>query len=125
MRSRRVLSLWLPVAAYVGFIFWLSSAPRPLPGIRLFPWLDKGYHLVEYTPLGALLTRAIRWTFLRMRWPAMGALALALAAVVGASDEFYQSFVDERVSSPWDALWDAGGAALGYALYRSRVAKTP
>lgn len=122
---RRLFALWLPVLLYVGFIFWLSSAPRPLPGIRLFPWLDKGYHLAEYAPLGSLLTRAIRRTFLRMGWPALGALALALAASVGAADELYQSFVEARISSPWDALFDAGGAALGFVLYRSRVARTP
>ena len=113
------------MSLYIGFIFWLSSAPRPLPGIRLFPWIDKVYHLMEYAPLGALLTRAVRWTFLRMKWPAMGVLVLALALIVGGLDEFYQSFVDTRISSVWDALFDLAGAALGLALYRSRVARTP
>ena len=125
MRVRLLFSLWLPVALYVGFIFWLSSAPRPIPGIRLFPWLDKGCHLAEYAPLGSLLTRALRRTFLRINWPAMGAIALALALMVAGLDEFYQSFVDTRISSAWDALFDLAGAAVGFALYRSKVARTP
>ncbi len=96
-----------------------------MPGIELFPWIDKGYHLAEYAPLGSLLTRAVRRTFLRMRWPALGTLALALALAVGGLDEFHQSFVDTRISSPWDALFDLAGAALGLALYRWKVASTP
>ncbi len=124
-KFRRAFSLWFPAAAYTAFIFWLSSAPRRVPWIGLFPHIDKVYHLAEYAPLGCLLSRAVRGTFGRMRWLAVGVWVLITVAGVGGLDEFYQSFIDTRISSAWDALADLIGGALGFLLYRRRTAKTP
>ena len=57
-RSARAIALWAPVLAYTGLIFWLSSAPRPIPGALRFPWIDKPIHMTEYALLGILSIRA-------------------------------------------------------------------
>lgn len=122
MALRRGLWLWGPVAFYVAFIFWLSSAPRPMPPGFRWPGGDKLFHLGEYTPLGSLLLRALSRSSSgrRMRW-----LALTAGLLVGAADEFYQSFVVTRVPSVWDVCADATGILLGQLLYGRRVARTP
>ena len=116
--------LWGPVAVYVAFIFWLSSAPRQIPGIQRFPWLDKPCHFLEYAPLGSLLVRAISRSWVGLGGKRVHAWATVGAILVGSLDEIYQKFIPLRISSPWDALTDVIGAAAGQYLYRKR-AKTP
>ncbi|MBI3317629.1 MAG: VanZ family protein [Candidatus Omnitrophica bacterium] len=128
MRARQALLLWGPVAAYAAFIFWLSSAPRKIPGIEIFPWLDKPVHAVEYGPLGWFLSRAFRRSLPTPSWGAIQGFAFLGAIAVGSADEFLQRFVDERISSLWDLAADSAGSALGqrfYRLFRSRVPNTP
>ena len=43
-----LLRLWVPVFLYTVFIFWLSSAPRPIPRALRFPESDKLLHILEY-----------------------------------------------------------------------------
>ena len=109
---------WGPVVLYTVFIFWLSSAPRPVPGIELFPWMDKVLHAIEFTPYGSLLARAIRRSQDRLSWGWVEGLAFLAAFSVGSLDEYYQSFVDTRSSSLFDLFWDCVGAALGSRFYR-------
>ena len=121
---RRSLSLWLPVAAYVAFIFWLSSAPRPAPLLFRWPGADKLVHLGEYTPLGSLLLRAFSRSFSSSRrrfWPAVFLAGL----LVGVLDEFYQSFVPTRNSSLWDVSADLIGVTIGQILYSWKSTRTP
>ncbi len=121
----KFLSLWLPVGGYTALIFWVSSVYRPVPGIELFPQIDKLWHLAEYTPLGCFVLRAVTRSFrsigMARAWMAGGAYAL----VVGVLDEFYQSFVPMKDPSGFDLLFDLAGALLGQWLYGRRVAKTP
>jgi VanZ family protein len=52
--------------------------------------------------------------------------ALGIVMVVAALDEFHQSFVPSRGSSPWDALLDTLGAALFLAVaWLVRIRKAP
>ena len=118
-------ALWFPVALYVAFIFWLSSAPRVLPGARLIPRIDKLYHFLEYAPLGWMLARALRGSSPRLGWTVVAWAAAALAACVAGSDEFYQSFIDTRIASAWDALADLAGSVLGCSYFVSKSARTP
>lgn len=122
---KRFFSLWLPVALYVGFIFWVSSAYRPLPGARYIPRIDKLYHFLEYLPLGWLLARALRGSSPALSWMLVAWGAVVLAACVAGSDEFYQSFVPGKISSVWDALADVAGSAFGCSYFISRRARTP
>ena len=74
--------------------------------------LRKAAHLTEYAILGALLFRAVRadrsgWT---VRW---AIIAIAIAFGVASIDEWHQSFIPSRTSSPIDVLIDTVGAMIG------------
>lgn len=99
---------WLPVLAYVGLIFSLSSLQSTGP--TLFSWQDKVEHFLEYGLFGLLLGRAFRFTVggtRGLRW-ALG--AVALGSLVGALDEIYQRSVPGRISDVRD--WATDTAAL-------------
>jgi VanZ family protein len=100
----RVLSAWLPVVAWAGLIFALSSIPDL--GTGLGGWdllLRKLAHAAEYAVLGALLLRA-----LGRELPAV------LAGVAYAvTDEMHQAFVPGRQGAALDVLVDAAGVLIG------------
>jgi len=136
-RLRSILSYWLPLLVWMSVIFTASGDRMSFqhssriigPFMHwLLPRLSdeaihavvaairKGAHLTEYAVLALLLWRALRkpaepnapaW-----RW-SEAALALALAALYAASDEFHQTFVPSRQGSVWDVLLDTAGAAIG------------
>jgi VanZ family protein len=108
----RALSLWLPVVAWAGLIFALSSIPDL--GTGLGTWdlvLRKGAHAAEFAVLGFLLLRAL----------GREAVALGLGIAYAASDELHQHFVPGRQGSVLDVALDSVGVAVGvYALRRLR-----
>ena len=106
---------WLPVAAYAGFIFYLSSQSHPE---ELLPSLvrelsDQVLHLIEYSVLGMLCYRAFRHA--AGVWAARYALLLAVltSSGYGLTDEVHQAFVPFRDASGWDVLMDTIGSAVG------------
>jgi VanZ family protein len=135
-RIRFFLKYWLPVLLWMGVIFsassdrhsathssriiapvvrwlWPSLSDEGVYGVVLF--VRKCGHVAEYALLALLLWRALRrpaqpvkgpW-----RWSEAG-LALGLAALYAASDEFHQTFVPSRQGSSWDVLLDTSSAAL-------------
>jgi VanZ family protein len=104
----RALSLWLPVVAWAGLIFALSSIPDL--GTGLGTWdlvLRKLAHAAEFAVLGLLLLRAI----------GREAAALAVGIAYAASDELHQHFVPGRQGSLLDVALDSVGVAVGvYAV---------
>ena len=115
--------LWGPVALYTGLIFWICSASRPIPGQQYFPQMDKLCHAVEYGPYAALWLRAIRGGFGHLSWRKSLLLALAATALVGALDEYYQSFVPLKSSDLWDIAADTFGALIGLWFCRRWAAR--
>ncbi|HEY6572116.1 MAG TPA: VanZ family protein [Candidatus Eisenbacteria bacterium] len=125
------LRYWLPAILYVGVIFSLSSIRgTDLPGG--FPNLDKIVHLLEYSLLGLLLGRAIRFT-LAGRGRAVAAVStILLGAAVGAADEIYQRRVPARTSDVRDWLTDVAAITIAVLLtqwvstrsLRARAART-
>jgi VanZ family protein len=88
----------------------------------LFPAADKVAHVCLYAVLGAALAWGGRRTWKR----SPHVLLLLLGSLYGASDEWHQSFVPGRDSSPWDWAADNVGVLLGYVLFLlivSRIAK--
>ncbi|MFR1640703.1 MAG: VanZ family protein [Eggerthellaceae bacterium] len=75
------------------------------PGVDL---LSPAAHFGEYALLGFLLANA-----LRQHMPLKRAClaAIACASLFGASDEFHQYFVPERMCDPLDWLVDTCGAS--------------
>jgi len=105
--ASRVLSAWLPVVAWAGLIFTLSSIPDL--GTGLGGWdllLRKLAHAAEFAVLGVLFLRAVE----------RPALAFLLASAYAVSDEIHQIFVPGRLGSPLDVLIDMAGVAVGIAL---------
>jgi VanZ like family len=105
--ASRVLSAWLPVVAWAGLIFTLSSIPDL--GTGLGGWdlvLRKLAHTAEYAVLGLLLFRA-----LENAWA-----AFLLGAAYAVTDELHQAFVPGRQGAPLDVAIDAAGVAVGVLL---------
>ena len=107
---------WLPVLLYVTVMLVLSARPYLKPPVE-FPNSDKLMHVLEYFGLGVVFARALRAT-MRIHLPLVAALgALAFGIVVGTAEEYMQSFVPGRVSSPFDLLADTVGLALAQIVY--------
>ena len=107
---------WLPLAAYMALIFYLSSLPHPdeeLPKFLFEKLGDKLLHLIEYAVLAVLCYRAFR----RAAGPfvAEHAVVLAIMAVslYGATDEVHQAFVPFRTATWLDWVADTAGAVIG------------
>jgi VanZ family protein len=111
MAPRSVVFAWLPVVAWAGVIFALSSIPGLGTGLGVWDLvLRKLAHVAEYAVLGLLLARA-----------APTAAALALGVAYAVTDEVHQAFVAGRQGSPLDVAVDAVGVLLGVAAYRRLV----
>lgn len=97
--------------------------PASSPNFELAHYiLRKSGHVLAYGLLGFLYFRAVRsarsgWT---LRW---AVIAVVLAVIVASLDEWHQSFVPGRTSTPLDVLIDGAGATLAqigaraYALW--------
>jgi VanZ family protein len=107
--------LWGPVVLYGILIFHFSSESDPLPGLTSLVW-DKALHATEYAGFALLLCRALRGEGLA--WSRSVALAVILAGVYAATDEWHQLFVPERSADIADWLADMAGATAGSTLYR-------
>ena len=102
-------ALWAPVAFYMALIFYASSLSE-LPSLanRVS---DKLEHAAAYAGLGGLLLRALAGGLDRRVAMRTALLAVAMAALYGASDEIHQHFVPHRSMDPYDLLADTSGAA--------------
>lgn len=103
---------WLPVIVYCVIIFTVSAMPQPLPAGLDIPYLDKFLHAIEYGVLSYLLIRALSGTQARPSRSGIVILAVFLATLYGASDEFHQAFVPGRYADVFDLLSDFAGAAI-------------
>jgi VanZ family protein len=113
---------WLPLLAWMGIIFYLSSCPSlpgpPEPWINLL--LKKGGHFCVYGVLAFLWWRVLSRGRPRAWTPLLG--ALVLTTLYAISDEYHQSFVPGRQPRVVDVVIDASGAAivLGIVCLRER-----
>lgn len=122
---------WLPVICYAGLIFYLSSQSHPerfIPNLFLLKLGDKVLHAVEYAGMGFLCYRAFRHAAGTWGHHYAVLLAVAVATLYGATDEWHQAFVPFRESDRWDLATDWLGAMLGaltWAWIENREAGTP
>lgn len=139
----RAFTPWIPVICWMAVIFTASTdhfsaahTSRIIePILRwLFPhssqvligylhfMIRKGAHVTEYAILAILLSFAVeRSERARARWKNI-AIALGIAIVYAAGDEFHQTFVPSRGASVHDVMIDTGGAMVGLFLFWSVVA---
>ncbi len=106
----RFLRAWIPVAAYSGFIWFMSSLSQPpLPPGH---YSDKTLHFWGFFVYGIVVYHAFAVS--RARFPAL--LAMLVASFWGACDELHQSFVPGRDASAIDWIADTSGALVAVAL---------
>lgn len=111
--------LWAPPIALMAVIFVLSAQPDLNSGLgTLDTILRKLVHMAEYGLLVFLLWRALRAS-VRDR-PAV-AVALALAVLYAATDEWHQSYVEGRHGTPVDVLIDSVGMLTVATLLLRRL----
>lgn len=96
----------------MAVIFYLSSESHPLPELTARVW-DKLLHTIEYGGLGLLLCRAFLGEGITRAKAAL--LAVLVASMYAASDEWHQSFVPFRSSDVLDWVADTIGSVLGAA----------
>jgi VanZ family protein len=119
------LGRWLPVAAWMVFIFFLSAQPS-LPSPEE-DWLEElrniAGHFTVYVVLALLVSRAAapdgRLSKWRMILVVLGCAAYAL------SDEWHQSYVPGRDASVFDLAVDVLGVLAGLIVYVSRRSNKP
>jgi len=140
LKKRRLIKAWLPVALWMGVIFFastdLGSAEHTSRVIEpLVKWIKpdatpeqyelvhflvrKAAHLTEYAILGLLVLRAVRMSSSAQTNPRSLRLlgsALLFAAAYASMDEFHQSFVAMRTACVQDVLIDTTGALVGLAI---------
>jgi VanZ family protein len=125
------ISAWLPVAIGIGVIV-LESTPwfgadhtsRPLRTIFqaifgqvsdarwnvIHHYIRKTGHFTGYGLIGLAWLRAWWMTLPRSRFFSDALLALIGTGLLATWDEWHQSFLPNRTSSPWDVLLDCSGA---------------
>ena len=113
---QRFFKFWFPVIGYSGIIFYVSGLPSlgmPLP----IPFIDKLVHLVEYSILGFLFSRALKGTTLLTNKNILVSCTI-FCILFGLSDELHQMFVPGRDATLGDALADSIGGLLGGIVLR-------
>jgi VanZ family protein len=101
---------WAPVAAWMAFLFAVSSQAvvSEVPGLP--DWVTHGG---AYAILAILVCRALAGGLAAPVSAGQAALAVAIAFSYGVTDEFHQSFVPGRHADAWDLVKNLGGALAG------------
>ncbi len=90
-------------------------------------YVRKAGHFVGYGLIGLAWLRAWWMTLPHSRFFPDAMLALLGTALIASADEYHQSFLPNRTSSPWDVLLDCTGAItlqlLVYVFMRVRQPK--
>jgi VanZ family protein len=108
---------WMPLAAYAGAIFFVSSmSAPPLPPIS-FQYFDKVLHATEYFIFGFILFRALAMGQEGLRPNSALFWTVLLGAIYGASDEIHQYFVPGRSADINDFVVDVLGTFAGGIVY--------
>lgn len=106
----------LPAFLIIGLLFYLSSLPGTMQSPLQHPW-DKVVHCLFFMGLSWCLAFWVRGKRWQEQYRLHVGMMMVVAALVGALDEFHQSFVPGRDVSLLDWLADLSGAAIGLFLY--------
>jgi VanZ family protein len=109
MKLNKSILRWFPAIVVMVIIFGFSSIPsQEMPSFGLLDLVvKKGSHMLGYGLLALAFWYSLRFDK-HLWW-----LALLLAVLYAASDEYHQSFVPGRHPSWVDVfIFDGGGAAL-------------
>ena len=118
MNRRRSLWWFLPVVAWMAFIFRLSSRSTvPHAPILTDQAAAVVGHFLLYATLALLLANALSRSRTTTSIGTIS-IALTLAVLYGISDEVHQSFVPGRDPAMFDVFVDAAGAMVGCACFQ-------
>lgn len=130
-RARFWLSAWWPVVVGIAVIsvestIWLGADHTSGPLRRFYEtifgpvsdprwdvihhYIRKTGHFIGYGLIGLAWLRAWWMSLPRSRYFPDVLLGLAGTAAIAICDEWHQSFLPNRTSSPWDVLIDCCGA---------------
>ena len=111
----KFFSYWVPVAAWMIIIFFLSSRESILVSEQQTVnfIIFKTLHVIEYFLLYVLLLRAIRNTAGLAKASFFWA-AFVLTALYAATDELHQTYVPTREGKVRDVIIDAFGALAAW-----------
>ena len=133
MKTRALVWYWMPVLVWMSLIFIASTdlasaqhtsrfigpllgwimpniSPEAIQAVQFF--VRKAAHVTEYAILAALLLRALSSGERRLRTRDV-CIAVLIAGIYAAIDEFHQSFVASRTGAVADVMIDISGAAVG------------
>jgi VanZ family protein len=123
--SAPAFPVWLPRFAallwvlWLATLWWLSSRSAPVAKLPTFQFGDKVAHFGYFFVGGSLLVIALRDVI--PNWKKRALCVIAASALVGAGDEFHQSFVPNRYGNdPWDWLADVLGGTAAALFVRPR-----
>ena len=122
-QTKRLIPYWLPVWAWMFFIFYLSSLSEFSTGfVGTFDvFLKKSWHVFAFFTLTALVYRAFR--SYRFSKSDSCILGVFFSFVYAISDEIHQLFVSGRHGRVTDVLIDLIGIALFIVLARILTGK--
>lgn len=128
MKLKNIL-IWLAFAGWFITLFILSSIPGNRFGPPPFSWADKAVHALIFTVGSFLLATG----FFRLFGSSLlktAIFAFIAMVLVGAGDEFHQTFTPGRSGNDrGDLAADAIGALIGITcarfLHGKRSAKSP
>jgi hypothetical protein len=108
---------WAPAILIMTVIFVASSTPgNDMPGFGVWDTiLKKGAHIAGYALLAMCYLHALTNTRKVSRFVFL--IAILLAGLYAATDEFHQSFTPGRNPSPGDVGIDALGAVIGTLIW--------
>jgi VanZ family protein len=125
------VSAWLPVLLGMAMIFVESTevmgadhTSGPLRALyqaifghisnahwdNIHHYIRKSGHFIGYGLIGLAWLRAWWMSLPHSRFLPDAFLALLGTALIASADEYHQSFLPNRTSSPWDVLLDCCGA---------------
>ena len=109
-----MISLWLPVVAWMAAIWYGAGMPQEPGPVAAFS--DTVVHAAAYAGLALLVTRALSGGRTRGITGGVLLLALVIATLHGMSVEFEQMFIPARTAEWRDVGNDIIGGSIGIAL---------
>jgi VanZ family protein len=116
-------SFWFAAfLCWIAAMWWLSSSPKPFGNnMPEIPHIDKALHFGWFMGGSILLSSFLMLKGKRSNKPRAvhAAMAVSLIALLGAIDEWHQSYVPGRSGNdPGDWTADIAGALVGVMIFR-------
>ena len=106
---------WLLAFILLTCAIFFEALHTPTIDNQIIPHLDKIAHATAFACLAFLLFQFARSASLMLRWPGLVAIVL-IVTILGAMDEYMQTFVPGRTADIKDGLSDIAGACIAVFL---------